>query len=159
MQQLKMKVGSHKQVDAVLKFSISGNGLEMARWINVAFSRTNTGFKMIFPNTCCVLRITEHDVHSKMSVAKEEQNPEANDSFTYPVVVAISSFQSMIKSLRNKGLYSFWGKAASFILGQHQTEAANLRGCSGQRGQFALPWLGAFVAGGYSALSKRERNT
>jgi len=65
----------------------------------------------------------------------------------------------MIKSLTNKGFHSFCGKAASFILGQHQTEAADLRGCSGQRGQFAIPCFEAFVAEGYSALCERKRNT
>lgn len=64
MKQLKKKAGNHKHVDTILKFNISRNGLEAATLINMAFSRTNTGFKMALPNPHCVLRIREHDVHS-----------------------------------------------------------------------------------------------
>lgn len=64
MQQAKKKGVNHKRVDTMLQFSISGNGLETAGWIKVAFSRTTTDLKMIFSNTRCVLRIRAHDVHS-----------------------------------------------------------------------------------------------
>lgn len=102
------------------------------------FPDPNTCFKMAFPNTH--RRTGEHDVHSSHLQKRErKKESELNDSFLYPVMVAVSSFQSMIKSLTNKEFLSFWGKAASFLLGQQTTAAANLRGCSGQKGQFALP--------------------
>lgn len=52
--------------------NISGNGLETAGWIDTAFSSTNTGFKMVFPNTCYVLRIAEHDVYSNQLQKKNK---------------------------------------------------------------------------------------
>lgn len=74
---------------------------------------------------------------------------------------AISSFQPVMKSLNNQGIPQLLGKSCFFHIWQYhyQSEAANLTGCSGQRGQFVLSWFETFVAEGYSALSERKRNT
>lgn len=73
MQQPKRTAGNHKQVDTMLKFSIFGNGLETAGWINVAFSRTQNSFQDGISNTHCVLRIGEHDVHSNHLQKRERK--------------------------------------------------------------------------------------
>lgn len=112
----------------------------------------------MFPNTCCVLRIT------MMSIAISCRRGTKNQkqiTFIYPVVVAISSFQPTMKSLNNQGIPQLLGKSCFLHTWQYhyQSEAANLTGCSGQRQQFVLPWFETFVAEGYSALSERKRNT
>lgn len=78
----------------------------------------------------------------------------------YPVVVAISSFQSTVKSLQPWD-FTAPGKSCFFHTRQYhyQSEAANLTGCSGQRGKSVPPWSETFVAEGYSVLSEKKRNT